>query len=160
MAVDVRPLETLRREDLLPFAQAMETHVEAVMMAHVLYPAVDAYAASYSRRWIEEVLRGDLAFAGLVMSGDISMAAAGAADHIGARVRGYLDAGCDLVLACLPEVVDAAIAALQERCRDRHRDLTPLRGTIGASWNSLIDNPQRDRFIARMAALHSGAAAV
>jgi beta-N-acetylhexosaminidase len=33
--------------------------------------------------------------------------------------------------------------------------LTALRGALGASWDSLTDNPQRDRFVARITALHA-----
>jgi len=28
-------------------------------------------------------------------------------------------------------------------------------GALGAGWDSLIDNPQRDRFVARITALHA-----
>jgi beta-N-acetylhexosaminidase len=81
------------------------------------------------------------------------MAAAGAAGGVGARVQAHLAAGCDLVLACFPEVVDEAIAALPPQAGDALERLAPLRGAIGATWEGLLDNPQRDRFIARITAL-------
>jgi beta-N-acetylhexosaminidase len=152
-AIDPRPLEAIRAADLRPFVDAIQAHAEAVMMAHVIYPAVDEYPAGFSRVWIEDILRGELGFAGVVISDDISMAAAGAAGDVGARVRAHLDAGCDLVLACFPEVVDEAIAALQPSPDDARDRLAPLRGAIGASWEGLTDNPQRDRFITRITAL-------
>lgn len=34
--------------------------------------------------------------------------------------------------------------------------LAALRGAIGAEWAGLLDNPQRDRFVARITALHGG----
>jgi beta-N-acetylhexosaminidase len=33
--------------------------------------------------------------------------------------------------------------------------LVALRGALGASWSDLTDNPQRDRFVARITALHA-----
>lgn len=153
-AVDPRPLDAIRDADLRPFIQAIEAHAEAVMMAHVIYPAVDDRPAGFSRVWIEDVLRGELGFAGIVISDDISMAAAGAAGGVGARVEAHLAAGCDLVLACFPEVVDEAIAALPRMPDEAMERLVPLRGAIGATWEGLLDNPQRDRFIARITALH------
>lgn len=153
VAIDPRPLERIRAEDLEPFAECVEARVEAVMMAHVIYPEVDAQPAGYSRRWIGELLRGELGFAGAVISDDISMAAAGHAGDVAGRVRGHLDAGCDLVLACFPEVVDAAIDAVQGRAAADPERLAALRGALGASWDSLLDNPQRDRFVARVTAL-------
>ena len=154
-ATDPRPLEQIRRDDLRPFAECIEAHVEAVMMAHVTYPAVDSRPAGYSRIWIEQILRRELGFGGAVISDDISMAAADAAGRVGERVRTHLDAGCDLVLACFPEAVDEAIAAMPAESTAMPQRLVALRGALGASWASLTDNPQRDRFVARITALHA-----
>jgi beta-N-acetylhexosaminidase len=160
-AIDPRTLDTIRRDDLLPFVDCIEAKVEAVMMAHVTYPAVDAQPAGYSRVWIEQILRGELGFVGAVISDDISMAAAGAAGSVVERVHAHMDAGCDLVLACFPDVVEEAIAAIQ---RDASRSmvaaamppqLAALRGALGASWDGLLNNPQRDRFVARITALNA-----
>ncbi|TAL93233.1 MAG: beta-N-acetylhexosaminidase [Rhodanobacter sp.] len=155
-ATDPRRLDEIRRTDLLPFAQCIEAHVEAVMMAHVAYPAVDSQPAGYSRVWIEEILRGELGFAGTVISDDISMAAAGAAGSVGERVQAHLNAGCDLVLACFPEVVDDALASMRDMAEPMlEESLAPLRGAVGASWDGLVHNPQRDRFVARIVALNA-----
>jgi beta-N-acetylhexosaminidase len=154
-AIDPRPLEEIRRDDLRPFAEGIDARVEAVMMAHVVYPAVDEQPAGYSRRWIETILRNELGFTGAVISDDISMAAAGVAGTVSGRVLGHLDAGCDLVLACFPEVVDEAIAAVKGRHAPGAERLAALRGAIGSTWEGLTDNPQRDRFVARITALHS-----
>lgn len=155
VATDPRSLDEIRREDLRPFAECIEARVEAVMMAHVIYPAVDPKPAGYSKTWIGEILRGELGFTGAVISDDISMAAAGAAGSVGERVRAHLDAGCDLVLACFPDVVDDALAALAGAVRPMPASLAALRGAIGASWDALTKNPQRDRFVARIAALNA-----
>ncbi|MBD8873563.1 beta-N-acetylhexosaminidase [Rhodanobacter sp. DHB23] len=152
-AIDVRPLETIRRDDLRPFAECIAARVEGVMMAHVIYPAVAVEPAGYSSVWIRQILRGELGFQGAAISDDISMAAAGAAGGVAERVHGHLDAGCDLVLACFPDVVDEAIAAVARRAPSHPGRLAALRGAIGASWDSLTDNPQRDRFVARITAL-------
>jgi beta-N-acetylhexosaminidase len=152
-AIDPRPLDAIRADDLRPFAEAMAAHAEAVMMAHVVYPAVDTQPAGYSQVWIEQILRGELGFAGVVVSDDISMAAAGVAGSVAGRVQAHLAAGCDLVLACFPEVVEEAIAAVPAPPPAARERLSPLRGAIGASWDGLLDNPQRDRFVARITAL-------
>jgi beta-N-acetylhexosaminidase len=154
-AIDPRSLDEIRRDDLLPFAECIEARVEAVMMAHVIYPAVDSQPAGYSKRWIGQILRGELGFTGAVISDDISMAAAGTAGSVGARVQAHLDAGCDLVLACFPDVVDEAIAAMHDAAPSLPPQLAALRGALGPSWASLTDNPQRDRFVARVTALNT-----
>src|SRR3546814_16773435 len=75
-AIDPRGLDEIRRDDLRPFAECIEARVEAVMMAHVTYPAVDSRPAGYSKVWIEPILRGALGFAGAVISDAISIASA------------------------------------------------------------------------------------
>lgn len=105
--------------------------------------------------WIEQILRGELGFAGAVISDDISMAAAGAAGSVGERVRAHLDAGCDLVLACFPDVADEAIAALPGDASPMPPQLAAMQGALGASWDGLTNNPQRERFVARITALNA-----
>jgi len=152
-AIDPRSLDEIRAADLHPFAEALAANAEAVMMAHVVYPAVDAQPAGYSSVWINDVLHGELDFDGVVISDDISMAAAGVAGSVSGRVQAHLAAGCDLVLACFPDVVEEAIAAMPAVPADAASRLSTLRGAIGATWAGLTDNPQRDRFVARITAL-------
>lgn len=153
VAIDPRSKEDIFANDLPPFLAGMDAHAEAVMAAHVIYPAIDDRPAGYSRRWIEDILRGELGFRGCVFGDDISMAAAGSAGGIAARAAANLDAGCDIVLACFPEAVPEAIAAVQDRRPSPAERIAPLRGAIGSTWEGLVDNPQRERFIARVTAL-------
>ncbi len=152
-AIDPRPLEALRAEDLVPFAHAFEVGAEAVMMAHVRYPAVAPEPAGYSSRWIGEILRGEMGFRGVVFSDDIGMAAAESAGGVAARIDAHLDAGCDVVLACRPDLVPDALAAVRGRVPVAPERLATLRGLVAPSWQALADNPQRDAFIARVTAL-------
>lgn len=99
-ARDPRPLAELREHDLQVFARLAASGVDAVMPAHVVYPAVDERPAGYSSRWIGDILRGELGFAGAVLSDDLSMAAAGVAGAPPERATQALAAGCDLALVC------------------------------------------------------------
>jgi beta-N-acetylhexosaminidase len=152
-AVDPRPLEVIRATDLAPFAESFAAGAEAVMMAHVRYPAVAPEAAGYSRRWIDEILRGEMGFRGVVFSDDIGMAAAESAGGVAARIDAHLDAGCDVVLVCHPGLVPDALAAVRGREPASRGALAALQGLIAPSWEALLDNPQRQAFIARVTAL-------
>jgi beta-N-acetylhexosaminidase len=100
LPVDDRSLDALAADDLIPFAVLAKEGIEAVMPAHVIYPAVDSVAAGFSRIWLQDILRGRLAFDGLIFSDDLEMAGAHAAGDIVARAEAAIGAGCDMVLAC------------------------------------------------------------
>ena len=152
-AVDTRTLADLRDTDLVPFADAIAAGAEAVMMAHVTYPAVDSHAAGFSRVWIEDVLRGELGFRGVVIGDDIGMAAAESVGGIAARIEAHLLGGCDLLLACGTSIVDEAIAASAQATPCDPEQLARLQGEVAQTWESLAGNPQRDEFIARVSRL-------
>ncbi len=100
LPVDRRDLPDLS-DDLAPYRRLIANGLPAVMMAHVLFPAVDSVPASLSSRWIRDVLRGDLGFQGVVFSDDISMGGAAAAyGDIVTRARQALSAGCDMLPVC------------------------------------------------------------
>lgn len=153
VARDPRSLDELLASDLIPFVEGIEAGADAVMMAHVVYPQVDALPAGYSRVWIEQVLRGELGFGGAVIGDDIGMAAAAGIGGIEARIEAHLTAGCDLLLACGPELVDAALAACGAHAPCDAERIARLQGTVAPSWDALACNPQRDEFVARVRAL-------
>jgi beta-N-acetylhexosaminidase len=86
--------------DLLPYRLLIEDHLAGVMAAHVVFPQVDALPASLSRRWIIEILRGELGFHGCVFADDLNMAGAVAFGDVVARARLALAAGCDVLPIC------------------------------------------------------------
>ena len=97
---DARDTDALAA-DLSPFeALISRGRLGAVMMAHVVYRAVDAWPASLSPHWIRTVLRERAGFAGAVFCDDLSMAGAAMAGDMPARARQALDAGCDMLPVC------------------------------------------------------------
>jgi beta-N-acetylhexosaminidase len=153
-AVDNRPLDEIRKLDLVPFVAGIEAKADAVMMAHVVYPQVDADPAGYSKRWIEDILRrdrasGGLGFRGVVFSDDIGMAAAFSAGGIQSRIDAHLDAGCDVVLVCHPELVPESLEAVQGRALNT----TALAGLIGRGpmgWDGLLADARYDATRSRL----------
>jgi beta-N-acetylhexosaminidase len=136
-AVDPRSLEVLRKEDLVPFVAGIEAGADAVMLAHVTYPAVAPEAAGYSPRWINEILRGEMGFRGVVFSDDIGMAAAFSAGGVKARIDDHLNAGCDVVLVCAPKLVEESLRAMKGRTSNT-ASLLGLMGRGGLGWDGLL----------------------
>ncbi|WAG77158.1 beta-N-acetylhexosaminidase [Metapseudomonas furukawaii] len=97
--VDERELDEIRRSDLVPFAR-LAAELDGVMPAHVVYPKVDDQPAGFSRRWLQDILRAELKFSGVIFSDDLSMAGAHVVGDAAERIEAALTAGCDMGLVC------------------------------------------------------------
>ncbi|ODT17454.1 MAG: beta-hexosaminidase [Mesorhizobium sp. SCN 65-12] len=90
-------LDELRRHDFAPFLEL--NHLPMAMTAHVVYSAIDPdNPATTSGRVIEDVIRRQIGFEGLLISDDTSMKAL--SGDFPSKAAAILAAGCDLVLHC------------------------------------------------------------
>jgi beta-N-acetylhexosaminidase len=93
--------DTLLSVDGAPFRAAMAQGVAAVMLAHIRYAAIDPlWPASLSERVVQDLLRKEMGYGGVVITDDLDM---------GAIIRHYPDdlllerivsAGVDIALIC------------------------------------------------------------
>jgi beta-N-acetylhexosaminidase len=90
-------LEELREHDFAPFRSLRD--LPMAMTAHIVYAGIDpGNPATRSAKVIEEIVRGEIGFDGLLMSDDISMKAL--SGDFATKAAAILAAGCDLVLHC------------------------------------------------------------
>ncbi len=133
VACDFEPFKLLRDEKM-------------GMTAHIVYEAYDAERpATLSPVIVEEVIRGEIGFGGLLFTDDLKMKALGGA--ISDRITGAYDAGCDIALACnftLREKKESASAlralegAAAARAKAAMADLrTPERGDTSEPYKRL-----------------------
>ncbi len=114
-------LDALRATDFRPFKLLADA--PWAMTAHVVYKALDASApATCSRKVVQDVIRGEIGFAGVLVSDDLSMKAleGGFED----RARAALAAGCDVVLHCNGDMgemraIAAAVRPLTDAAAER-----------------------------------------
>ena len=156
--VDRRSLKAILADDAAPYGW-LNTTLDSVMPAHVIYPKVDARPAGFSSRWLNDILRHRLGFGGAIFSDDLSMAGARQIDgrevsHTEAAVTA-LDAGCDLVLLCNQSLdggaaVDALLDGLAEaqlkggwapREASEERRLALLPRAPARPWDELMCSP-------------------
>ena len=99
--------DTLLNNELEPFKMAIEQDVEAIMIGHALYPEIDnEYPASLSRKFMNDILREDLGYEGIIITDDIRMDALNGYDH---RALKAFQAGADMIL-----VVDSYTAIISQ----------------------------------------------
>jgi beta-N-acetylhexosaminidase len=96
-----RNLGDIERTELLPFRRAIQSGIDALMTAHVVFTALDAERpATLSRRVLSELLRERLRFRGVVFSDDLEMKAiSDRFDPADAAILA-LEAGVDWLLVC------------------------------------------------------------
>nr|WP_283103718.1 beta-N-acetylhexosaminidase [Shewanella gelidii] len=101
LPVDDRPMAQIAASDILPFAELISNGLlEGVMPAHVVYSKVDSNTAGFSKYWLQDILRGQLKFDGVIFSDDLGMKGASVAGSYCERAKAALTAGCDMILLC------------------------------------------------------------
>ncbi|MEO1206451.1 MAG: beta-N-acetylhexosaminidase [Pseudomonadota bacterium] len=130
--VDVEP-EVLSDTDFAPFSALIRW--PAAMTAHVVYTRIDPHApATVSPIVIQQIIRGEIGFGGLLLTDDLSMKAL--SGTIAERAAAALKAGCDIALHCNGRLDEMeAVANICEPLTDTalHRFETALAITAEAS---------------------------
>ncbi|GAA4377657.1 glycoside hydrolase family 3 protein [Agromyces bauzanensis] len=114
--VDV-PLETLRTRELVPFRAAVAAGTRTIMTSHILLPRLDAeQPATLSPRLVQDLLRDELGFGGVVVTDALDMHGASGVHGIPEAAVRALIAGCDLL--CLgsdttDDELDGIVAAIE-----------------------------------------------
>ncbi|MBO6636817.1 MAG: beta-N-acetylhexosaminidase [Roseitalea sp.] len=147
-------IDTLTAVDFEPFRQLAE--MPMAMTAHVVFTALDAdNPATTSARVIEDVIRTQIGFDGLLMTDDLSMRAL--SGDFSARTKASLSAGCDLVLHCnglLEEMRPVAEAAphLSGKALERaDRATAMVRKHSDAATETAALRDEFDRLVATVA---------
>ena len=129
-AIDHREYQEIYNNDMQSFIQ-LQSQLNALMPAHVIYEKVDPNPAGFSPYWIQKVLRQELQFDGVLFSDDLSMQAACVAGGADARIRAALDAGCDMGLVCNNrESACIALTGIENLPLPNQERLEQMRGKI------------------------------
>ncbi len=131
--------EAMRAVHLVPFIEAIRAGVATIMSSHVCYPTLDptlAMPATFSKRLVQDLLRTEMGFQGLILSDDLEMGALRELCSIGEAAVRSVEAGHDVLLICLDvllqrQVFDALceayrtgrlpVAALEQRVEQIQR---------------------------------------
>jgi beta-N-acetylhexosaminidase len=95
---------------LVPFLEAIAAGVDCVMTSHPVYPRLDPSGApaTFSRLIVEEYLREEVGFRGVIVSDDLEMGAISELATVGEATVRAAAAGHDLLLVCHTEAAQRA----------------------------------------------------
>lgn len=93
---------------LVPFRAAIEAGVDSILTAHIVFPALDTYPATLSRRIVTDLLRGELGYDGLVLTDSMTMKAVADTYGLGEGAVLALMAGVDMI--CVNADVESQLA--------------------------------------------------
>jgi beta-N-acetylhexosaminidase len=88
---------------LVPFMSAMEAGVDCIMTSHPLYPNLDPaerMPATFSKLIVQDYLRGQVGYRGVIISDDLEMGAITALCPMGEAAVRTAAAGHDILLVC------------------------------------------------------------
>ena len=115
-----KSLEELQGYDLVPFVSAIESGVDAIMISHVLYPALDSTdIATMSKPIMTDLLRTQMGFDGLILSDDFRMDGLTTRYEVGDAAVRFLLAGGDMIICgAVSEKQQAIVEALTAAAAD------------------------------------------
>lgn len=125
--------QELEQLELIPFRRAVEAGIPAVMISHVLFPAIEPeqVPCTMSRRIVTDLLRRKLGFEGLILTDCMEMGAI--KDHYGTPhgVVEAIRAGVDLAeISSTLELERQAAEALNEAAEQGQLDLEEVRQSV------------------------------
>ncbi len=119
---------------LVPFRDAIEAGVAAIMSSHVCYPQIDQEAglpATFSPRLIQRLLREQLQFSGLILTDDLEMGALSQFGSMGDLAIRATEVGHDLLLICSDlSKTEEALPSLAQAYRSARLSTTGLEASF------------------------------
>ncbi len=116
-----RSLVEIERTELFPFRRAIQSGVDVLMTAHVVFTALDPETpATFSASILRDLLRERLHFRGVLFSDDLEMKAVADRHTPGESALRALQAGVDWLMFCsrldfAEQAIEAILRALETR---------------------------------------------
>ncbi len=153
-------LNELESSHLRPFTAAVAAGVKIIMTAHILFPRVDSsWPVTLSPVFLDQLLRQQLGYDGVILSDDLDMAAMDSGDNVATVMLQGLKAGLDMVLwgrnlkkgddprrvfSRLQEMMDDQDVDMQGQFAGKQKRLLDLRnwlGKLGVMDKDVYDQP-------------------
>ena len=146
-SADHRSIAQLEQHDILPFS-FLSNRLGGVMTAHISFPEIDHDIPTFSKFWLQEILRGKMQFKGIIFSDDLSMKGTDFLGDIITKTQKSLQSGCDMILICNDR--SGALQALdfmEQHSISQSTTLTSLKASKTVSWDKLENDPRHKEII-------------
>jgi len=146
-----KSLKDLHALELIPFIQATEGGADVLMVGHILLPKIDAtYPASISEKIVNNLLRKQLNYNGVIITDDMTMKAIVNTFEIGEAAVFAVKAGNDIILvahdyANVIKVKDAILQAIETGEITEQRIDESVRRILSIKKKYNLCNSQLDR---------------
>ncbi|WEK53164.1 MAG: beta-N-acetylhexosaminidase [Candidatus Cohnella colombiensis] len=160
LPVVAHSIDRLNQVELVPFRQAIQNQVDAIMTAHVVFPAYEPLEvpATLSQRILTGLLRDQLGFEGVIVTDCLEMNAISETIGVARGAVEAIKAGADLILvshrldrqvAALEAVMEAVMIGeiTEARIEEAALRIWKLKQARGLLLNAL-PNIDRDRAVA------------
>jgi beta-glucosidase-like glycosyl hydrolase len=108
LPVITKSFKELLKIDVMPFVEAIKAGAMSIMIGHLSIPAIDSKPASLSKRIIDDLLRKELGYNGLILTDALNMKALKGFENISTEC---IKAGADILLH--PSDADATAKELE-----------------------------------------------
>jgi beta-N-acetylhexosaminidase len=151
--IDQRSWAELSEHDLVPFV-ALADQLGGVMPAHITYPEIDPDSVGFSPFWLQQILRSQLGFNGVIFSDDLAMKGADIAGGYVQKAERALSAGCDMILVCNDRAGAQEVLKYMTEQRVSGSDkIAAMLKTQSVSWSQLENDPRRVDTMAQLGLL-------
>lgn len=132
-------LAALKERELKPFAAMAAAGAPMIMTAHIMFPKIDPdRPATFSPKLINDLLRGDYGYNGVVVSDDIGMKAVSKLYDRPDAGPLTLTAGCDMIMVCAYQT-DTKRALRIAQHIDEARQADPTLAEVLAQSGARVD---------------------
>ena len=139
LPIDNRSMEDLIDSDIKPYIK-LKDKLDIVMCGHILFPEVDANIPSFSSTWIQDILKKELNYQGLIISDDLSMEGA-TGENCSIKIRDSFQAGCDMAIICNNrDEVKKALSFLDDIKIEPIKSISKMKKVKDVDWHKLQSN--------------------
>lgn len=139
------------QQDMQPFKELIQAQKMAgIMPAHVIYSKLDSrHTAGFSALWLQQILRAELGFNGVIFSDDLTMAGAAHLGGYAERAQAAVSAGANALLVCNKREAAQQVIDTVRSLNRPHLDLSSWQGDI-----SSLDSARQEHIRQQLAKLN------